>query len=72
MTRVQVTSLCNTIADEDLVAYSETPRSGDRKGSIIQCAIEEGGTAYVEFDSPEGEYVSKNFTVTGSFQKPIY
>ena len=59
VTRVQVTGLCNTIADEDLVAYFETPRSGGRKGSVIQCTIEEGGTAYVEFDSPEGEYVSK-------------
>ena len=54
VTKVQVTGLHRDLADEDLESYFETPRSGGRKGSVISCSVEEGGTAYIEFDSPEG------------------
>ena len=57
VTIVQVSGLHSDIMDEDLEAYFETPRSGGKRGSVVQCIFEEGGTACVEFNDPEGKYI---------------
>ena len=64
MTKVQVKGLHSDITDEDLEAYFETPRSGGKRGSVIQCICEEGGTAYVEFNDPEGKYCMHKYEIT--------
>ena len=69
MAKVRVRGLHSDIMDEDLESYFETPKSGGKRGSVVQCIFEEDGTVCVEFNDTEGKYAQKEIA---DLETPFY
>ncbi|KAL5471194.1 hypothetical protein EMCRGX_G029281 [Ephydatia muelleri] len=61
VTIVQVSGLHSDIMDEDLEAYFETPRSGGKRGSVVQCIFEEVAASVASMESHS--IAGRNFIV---------